>query len=165
MSMWARRDKVDTVDLREPWQWYPVARALSRRLIYHAGPTNSGKTHNALEAFKQAPSGMYCGPLRLLAMEVFDRMNSEGTLCNLVTGAQISLVAGCYSLDIQLLCRMCPMWAGSSEQYLRWYQAQPLHQYLRGHPAALDQSQHSLPPGISHARIWYWRFLKCPQCW
>jgi ATP-dependent RNA helicase SUPV3L1/SUV3 len=80
------RTKVESVDLRYPWQWYPIARALERRLIYHAGPTNSGKTHNALQAFKSAGSGLYCGPLRLLAMEVYDRMNAEGTYCNLVTG-------------------------------------------------------------------------------
>jgi hypothetical protein len=84
---WCNRDKVETTDMRQPWLWYPVARALSRKLIYHAGPTNSGKTHNALEAFKRARSGIYCGPLRLLAMEVYDRMNSEGTYCNLITGA------------------------------------------------------------------------------
>lgn len=80
------RDVVETMDMRQPWQWYPVARSLSRRLIYHAGPTNSGKTHNALEALKQSKKGIYCGPLRLLAMEVYDRMNLEGIYCNLVTG-------------------------------------------------------------------------------
>ena len=49
---------------------FPAARSFRRRIIYHAGPTNSGKTHSALEAFKNAESGIYCGPLRLLAMEV-----------------------------------------------------------------------------------------------
>eukprot|EP00884_Botryococcus_braunii_P014946 jgi/Botrbrau1/23452/Bobra.106_1s0010.2 len=90
----AYRNVVQTVDMRQPWQWYPVARSVSRRLIYHAGPTNSGKTHNALEAFKQAKNGIYCGPLRLLAMEVYDRMNSEGIYCNLVTGQERKEVPG-----------------------------------------------------------------------
>ncbi len=76
-----------TVDLRQPHLWYPVARATKRRVVYHAGPTNSGKTYNALRAMKSAASGVYCGPLRLLAMEVFDSCNVEGTYCNLVTGA------------------------------------------------------------------------------
>lgn len=35
-----------------------------------AGPTNSGKTHTALQRLQGAKSGVYCGPLRLLAMEV-----------------------------------------------------------------------------------------------
>lgn len=33
------------------------------------GPTNSGKTHAALQALKAADTGIYCGPLRLLAWE------------------------------------------------------------------------------------------------
>ena len=43
------RDLVKTVDLTKPHQWYPMARALQRRIIYHAGPTNSGKTYAALQ--------------------------------------------------------------------------------------------------------------------
>lgn len=35
---------------------------------------------------KEASSGLYCGPLRLLAMEVYDELNAAGTFCNLVTG-------------------------------------------------------------------------------
>jgi ATP-dependent RNA helicase SUPV3L1/SUV3 len=35
-----------------------------------AGPTNSGKTYQALQALASAKRGVYCGPLRLLAMEV-----------------------------------------------------------------------------------------------
>ena len=46
-----------TVDLRKPHQWFPVARALQRRVIYHAGPTNSGKTYQALQAMRGASSG------------------------------------------------------------------------------------------------------------
>ncbi|RIB17327.1 hypothetical protein C2G38_2088590 [Gigaspora rosea] len=29
---------------------------------------------------------VYCGPLRLLAHEIFDRFNSKDVLCNFVTG-------------------------------------------------------------------------------
>lgn len=54
--------------------------------MFIAGPTNSGKTYNALQAFKAAEKGVYCGPLRLLAMEVYDSTNADGVLCNLVTG-------------------------------------------------------------------------------
>ena len=44
-----RRERVNTVDMRKSHLWYPVARALERRIIYHAGPTNSGKTYEALQ--------------------------------------------------------------------------------------------------------------------
>lgn len=118
------------MDLRNPHQWFPVARALQRRwvpasagwlqrwqqggqsltqgsrwhacwaatvlgvawrgsnrypppshlaliaphrlplcsIIYHAGPTNSGKTYNALQTMRGARSGVYCGPLRWVAL-------------------------------------------------------------------------------------------------
>lgn len=52
---------------------YGLARNMHRKIIFHAGPTNSGKTYHALQRFKQADSGIYCGPLRLLAMEVYDK--------------------------------------------------------------------------------------------
>lgn len=50
---------------------HPISRTLHlapthsvRSIIYHAGPTNSGKTYNALQAMRGAKSGAYCGPLR-----------------------------------------------------------------------------------------------------
>ena len=79
-------ETIKVLDLRKPHLWYPMARALQRRLVYHMGPTNSGKTYNALAAMRAAPSGLYCGPLRLLAMEVYDELNATGTHCNLTTG-------------------------------------------------------------------------------
>ena len=55
---------------------YPEARAIQRKIVFHAGPTNSGKTHHALERFLTAKTGIYCGPLKLLASEVFHKSNS-----------------------------------------------------------------------------------------
>ena len=57
-------------------------------LTIHIGEPNSGKTHDALEALKAAGSGWYLAPLRLLAYEVFDRLNAEGVACNLLTGEE-----------------------------------------------------------------------------
>ncbi|KAI0628813.1 P-loop containing nucleoside triphosphate hydrolase protein [Trametes polyzona] len=55
---------------------YPLARrSRPRRFIMHVGPTNSGKTHNALRALAAAKRGIYAGPLRLLAYEIYDRLN------------------------------------------------------------------------------------------
>ncbi len=44
------------------------ARRLNRRIIFHMGPTNSGKTYAALEVLAKAPTGTYLAPLRLLAL-------------------------------------------------------------------------------------------------
>lgn len=75
-------------DLTEPPNWYPDARAINRKIIFHAGPTNSGKTYHALERFISAKSGVYCGPLKMLAVEVHGKANSRGTACDLVTGEE-----------------------------------------------------------------------------
>lgn len=77
-------------DLREPANWYPMARSLNRKIIFHAGPTNSGKTYHAMERFLAAKSGIYCGPLKLLATEVYHKSNKRGTPCDLVTGEERS---------------------------------------------------------------------------
>ena len=73
-------------DLTEPAHWYPMARNLKRKIIYHAGPTNSGKTYHATKRFVEAKSGVYCAPLRMLAVELFSKCNSMKTPCDLVTG-------------------------------------------------------------------------------
>ncbi|KAG0711024.1 ATP-dependent RNA helicase SUV3, mitochondrial [Chionoecetes opilio] len=75
-------------DLSNPPNWYTEARALNRKIIFHAGPTNSGKTYHAMERFLTAESGIYCGPLKLLANEVFNKSNTRGTPCDLVTGEE-----------------------------------------------------------------------------
>lgn len=75
-------------DLRQPHTWYPLARSIKRRVIFHAGPTNSGKTHNALAALRAAYTGAYAGPLRLLALEVYEALNLDGVPCSLLTGQE-----------------------------------------------------------------------------
>lgn len=64
-------------DLRTPANWYPEARKKNRRIFFHAGPTNSGKTYNAMKRFLEAKSGVYCGPLKMLATEVFNKSNEK----------------------------------------------------------------------------------------
>lgn len=77
-------------DMRTPHKWFPLARSFKRKWILNVGPTNSGKTFRALEALAKAPSGVYCGPLRLLAGEVWETMNvTHGVVCDLVTGQQV----------------------------------------------------------------------------
>lgn len=50
---------------------------MKRHFVIHAGPTNSGKTHKALEAFYNASSGIYCAPLRMLAQEIYMKSNTK----------------------------------------------------------------------------------------
>jgi len=67
--------------------WQHDGRA-DQHITIHVGPPNSGKTHLALDALANAESGWYLAPLRLLAFEIFDRLNRRGVLCNLLTGEE-----------------------------------------------------------------------------
>ncbi|KAL6952068.1 RNA helicase [Sarracenia purpurea var. burkii] len=82
------RSMIESADLTKPHTWFPFARAMKRKIVYHCGPTNSGKTYNALQSFMEAKKGIYCSPLRLLAMEVFDKVNGLGVYCSLLTGQE-----------------------------------------------------------------------------
>ena len=73
---------------------YPAARELKRHFIFHVGPTNSGKTYDALQALKNAENGIYLAPLRLLAYEIYDRLNGEGVPCDMITGEEEIIVPG-----------------------------------------------------------------------
>lgn len=75
-------------DLTRPHEWFPHARLDRRKIIYHGGPTNSGKTYQALERLKEAKKGMYLGPLRLLAVEIYEKLTAGGIYCNLYTGQE-----------------------------------------------------------------------------
>ncbi|OBT59139.1 hypothetical protein VE04_00884 [Pseudogymnoascus sp. 24MN13] len=82
------RQQQKFVDLRYPIEWFPATRALQRKVHLHVGPTNSGKTYHALQRLEQAESGLYAGPLRLLAHEVYSRLNAKGKPCSLITGEE-----------------------------------------------------------------------------
>ncbi len=67
---------------------FPLAREMERHFILHIGPTNSGKTYQAMEDLKNAPSGIYLAPLRLLAYEQYEKLNREGCPCSMITGEE-----------------------------------------------------------------------------
>ncbi|TPX62421.1 hypothetical protein PhCBS80983_g00470 [Powellomyces hirtus] len=75
-------------DLTEPAEWHKETRRMQRKIILHLGPTNSGKTYAALKRLEECDAGIYCGPLRLLAHEVYERLNAKGVPCNLLTGEE-----------------------------------------------------------------------------
>lgn len=65
-----------------------------QHILLHVGPPNSGKTHDALNRLAETGSGWYLAPLRLLAFEIFDRLNQRGVRCNLLTGEEYIRVDG-----------------------------------------------------------------------
>ena len=81
-------------DLRRPAEWYPQARSIQRTIHLHVGPTNSGKTYQALKRLEASKKGFYAGPLRLLAQEVYQRFTTAGIPCRLVTGDDVKAPLG-----------------------------------------------------------------------
>src|SRR5688572_15317195 len=58
------------------------------RLVALLGPTNTGKTHRAIQRMLEHPTGMLGLPLRLLAREVYDRLTRE------LGEQQVALITG-----------------------------------------------------------------------
>lgn len=67
---------------------YKEARKRKRHFHIIEGETNSGKTYDAINALMKSESGAYLGPLRLLALEVHDKLNNSKIPCNLITGEE-----------------------------------------------------------------------------
>lgn len=74
--------------LDAPLSWFSGRHPRPRKWVLHVGPTNSGKTHQAMVEMMRASSGIYLAPLRLLALEGFDRMKDAGLSCALKTGEE-----------------------------------------------------------------------------
>ena len=70
----------------DPKDEYPAARQMERRFEIHVGGTNTGKTYQSLQRLKEAATGVYLAPLRLLALEVQERMLDDGVICSMLTG-------------------------------------------------------------------------------
>lgn len=83
-----RQREMLRAQLLEAFPTWRHERREDQHLTLHIGPPNSGKTYQALEALKRAGTGWYLAPLRLLAFEVYDRLNAAGVPCNLLTGEE-----------------------------------------------------------------------------
>ncbi len=70
---------------------FQEALQMKRHFVLHIGPTNCGKTFHALERLREARQGVYLGPLRLLALEVYERMKEQGISCTMLTGEECIL--------------------------------------------------------------------------
>lgn len=79
---------------KNPADEYATARSQKRVFYLHLGDTNTGKTYQALQRLKTSRGGVYLAPLRILALENFERLNSEGVLCSLLTGEEEIVVEG-----------------------------------------------------------------------
>ncbi|KAK4265579.1 hypothetical protein QN277_026610 [Acacia crassicarpa] len=166
--------RIDLTDFTCPHTWYPLARKIQRRVILHVGPTNSGKTHHALKRLESSSSGVYCGPLRLLAWEVAKRLNREKVPCNLITGQEREEVEGakhkavtvemadvtskyhCAVIDeVQMLG--CNMRGFSFTRALLGIAADELH--LCGDPAAVPLIQEILKVTKDEVEVHYYERL------
>ncbi|MDF2879884.1 MAG: helicase domain protein [Clostridiaceae bacterium] len=65
-----------------------------RKFYLHLAETNTGKTYNAMQRLKECNKGVYLSPLRILALENYERLNEEGVKCNLITGEEEIVVNG-----------------------------------------------------------------------
>jgi len=89
----------ESINLAEYPQSFEVASRMPRKFIALLGPTNSGKTHRAMEALAKAASGVYLAPLRLLALENYERLQAarphgKEIKVSLVTGEERRLAEG-----------------------------------------------------------------------
>src|SRR3954464_16011545 len=66
----------------------PASPTASPVIVAELGPTNTGKTHRAIERMLEHESGMIGLPLRLLAREVYDRVTAR------VGAGRVALVTG-----------------------------------------------------------------------
>lgn len=73
---------------------YPLTRKMKRHFVLHIGPTNSGKTYEAMQRIREKGEGIYLAPLRLLAFEQYESLNADGYLCNLITGEEQEIIPG-----------------------------------------------------------------------
>ncbi|QOY54739.1 helicase [Candidatus Sulfurimonas marisnigri] len=67
---------------------FPQARSMRRKLTLHIGPTNSGKTYEAMKKLEYADTGYYLAPLRLLALEGYESLKERGISASLITGEE-----------------------------------------------------------------------------
>ncbi|KAH0547762.1 hypothetical protein FGG08_000019 [Glutinoglossum americanum] len=130
-------DKQEKIsDFRYPIDWYPATKAIKRSFHLHVGPTNSGKTYHALQRLEQAKTGIYAAPLRLLAHEIYTRLNAKGKPCNLITGEERRVIEGEKNPMISCTVEMTPIdmdlevavideiqMIGSSDRGWAWSQA------------------------------------------
>ena len=93
------KDDIKGIILDNPVNEYEEARAMKRHFLLHIGETNTGKTHASIERLMDAESGVYLAPLRLLALEIQDKLNSQNIACSLLTGEEEDIINYAYHVS------------------------------------------------------------------
>jgi ATP-dependent RNA helicase SUPV3L1/SUV3 len=55
----------------------PARATRPAEVVFHLGPTNSGKTYESLQALAATGSGVYAAPLRQLAHEAYEKLSAQ----------------------------------------------------------------------------------------
>jgi ATP-dependent RNA helicase SUPV3L1/SUV3 len=128
-------------------------------VIAHLGPTNSGKTHDALRFLVENGRGVYAAPLRMLAQEAHRRLSAE------IGDERVGLVTGEERInpDAPIICctaEMAPLrgetlvldevqWAEDEERGSAWTRlmlgGEYRHILLLGAVEAVPLVQHAFP--------------------
>jgi ATP-dependent RNA helicase SUPV3L1/SUV3 len=89
----------------------PERRRPPETVVAHLGPTNSGKTHDALVFLAERRRGVYAGPLRMLAQEAHRRLSA------LLGAEHVGLVTGEERINenAPILCCTVEMAPGSGD--------------------------------------------------
>src|SRR3954453_7703397 len=128
-------------------------------VIAHLGPTNSGKTHDALRFLVESGRGVYAAPLRMLAQEAHRRLASElgDDAVGLVTGEErvnpgapiICCTAEMAPLQGETLVLDEVQWAEDEERGSAWTRlmlgGEYRHILLLGAVEALPLVRHAFP--------------------
>jgi len=83
-----KREELLAKTIRDFKNLFPLARQLKRNIVFHVGPTNSGKTYQALKELEAATTGYYLAPLRLLALEGYENLKAKDVAVSLITGEE-----------------------------------------------------------------------------
>jgi ATP-dependent RNA helicase SUPV3L1/SUV3 len=128
-------------------------------VVAHVGPTNSGKTHSALEFLAETGRGVFAAPLRMLAQEAHRRLSAQLGAENvgLVTGEErvnerapiICCTAEMAPLSGEVLVLDEVQWADDSERGSAWTRlllaGEYKHILLLGAVEALPLIQNAFP--------------------
>ncbi|MGY1709814.1 helicase-related protein [Geodermatophilus sp. SYSU D00758] len=139
----------------------PVRATRPGVVVFHLGPTNSGKTHDSLQALAATGSGVYAAPLRQLAQEAYAKLAAAlppGTV-GLSTGeeevdAQAPIV--CCTVEKapprgQLLVLDESHWVADPERGHHWARLLLTGEYREMHLISAAEAHPLLEPLVSDA--------------
>ena len=125
-----RQRRAAHVRVPEPEIVLPFRRTEPETVVAHVGPTNSGKTHSALEFLADTGRGVFAAPLRMLAQEAHRRLSAQlgAERVGLVTGEErvnehapiICCTAEMAPLSGEVLVLDEVQWADDSERGSAW---------------------------------------------